>query len=127
MSCCSTHRIKRLQAVELLARIVGWNAAALISTDISEITYSAYIFHEATGEEVETTYLNEPLDPVGDFLEDTLLTGEKWTEDSTGYNFHFTPPGAIFDERQVYLIRVTFTPTDVDLEPIQTIFYLEVD
>lgn len=127
MSCC-TKKINRLQSMELLARIVGWDGSPIVALDIDTIFYDVVQFHEATGEEVAVdSGTLVALTPVADYIHDTLQLNDKWTEDNEGYNFHFIPSSSLFAvSGQVYLVRVTFTPADDDLPPLTAVFYLEV-
>jgi hypothetical protein len=125
---CRIPQIKRLQSAEVLARIVGWENTPIVPTDISTITYSAFYFREATGVEVAiTAYQDVAITPAATYLEETPILDSKWDEDEIGYNFHYILPAALFAERDMYLIRVTFTPVDVSLQPLSAIYYIEVE
>lgn len=123
MGC--TTKVPRLQTVELLARIVGWDDVPVITSDILSLSYTAFILEEATGEEnIVDGFSNVALTPVSDYVEASLLKNSKWVEDAVGYNFHFIPSADIFSERrQTYGIRVTFETAD---EPLVSVFWIEV-
>lgn len=124
MSC--SQKIKRLQTVELLARIVGWANTPIVPGDVTDISWSAFILEEATGDENATASVDEPLSPVSDYIFSSLQLDTKWEEDTLGYNFAFVVPGDVFEERgETYLIRATFNLTSG--EPLTAVFLLEVE
>lgn len=125
MGCC-IKKINRLQAVEILGRIIGYAGTPLVPDDISSISWSAYTLEPATGE--ETVVLEDVgLTPTSDYLETTLLLNAKWKEDNVGYNFHLNLDGSVFEERgKHYLIRVSFVPMDVDLPELIGVWLYEV-
>lgn len=120
-------KINRHQSAEVLGRIVGYNGTPIVPTDISSVSWSAYILEPATGEETVVTE-DVGLTPITDYLEATLLlNSEKWKEDNVGYNFHLAIPGSIFEERgRQHLIRVLFVPMDVDLPELIGVWLYEV-
>lgn len=126
---CKNVSTYRLQTLELLARIVGWNNVPIVSTDIVTMTYSAFILRQATGEEIPvSSHQNIALTPILDYISDPVVNDDKWNEDEIGYNFHFVPPSAIFTESgELYLIRVTMDPVDVDQENLYAVFFIEVE
>lgn len=126
---CKNVSTYRLQTLELLARIVGWNNVPIVSTDIVTMTYSAFILRQATGEEIPvSSHQNIALTPILDYISDPVVNDDKWNEDEIGYNFHFVPPSAIFTEAgELYLIRVTMDPVDVDQENLYAVFFIEVE
>lgn len=127
MSCCPV-KIKKGEYFELLGRIVGWEGTPILQSDVSTITYSAFILEQATGDEDEVDSFQDLPLVVADVLSDSLIINpDKWKEDSEGYNFHFVAPGDIFTQRgELYGIRITFELTDPDLDPLIAVYLFEV-
>jgi hypothetical protein len=127
MSCCPIY-IKKGEFFELLARIVGWTGSPIIQSDVTSISYDAFILREATGEETPVDSFQDVSLTVADCLENALIINPtKWDEDTIGYNFHFVPDASIFSQRgDLYGIRVTFVLADVDLDPLMAVYLLEV-
>ena len=113
----------------LMARVLGWNAVALTQSDFGTVSssssgicdwparYSVYLIDEDDPDTrtVVTGHDDNAL-TISDIIFNTLQTDDRWTVDSTGYNFRheidissnhvFTVAG-----RKV-LIQVTITPSD---------------
>lgn len=128
---CGNNKVVKGQTVEVLGRIIGWNGQPIVPSDIASISYSAYILEQATGDEnAVDTFQDVELDPVEDFLEETLLLNDvKWHEDSIGYNFHFMPDPGIFTQRgEIYLLRVTLVSIDPgEIPDLVGVWLFEVD
>jgi hypothetical protein len=126
---CNIPTTLRLQTLEILARIVNWAGLPIQISDVNAITYSAFILHQATGEETDVAgFQNVSLFPVSAYISNSLIDDVKWDEDDIGYNFHFIPSAGIFTERgQLYGIRVTIDPTNSADPNLLAVFFIEVE
>ena len=99
----------------LMARIRGDDAEDIVRADVSTITYSIYQLDEndpdaraaVTGHEDASVTVNS-------VVFDTLQTDDRWTADSTGYNFRHTIPISTYEAFAAagvhYLVEYTVTP-----------------
>lgn len=71
--------------LSLMARVVGNNAANIVQSDITSITCSVFDLDSATPD----TAIATPTITVANVVYDTLQTDNRWTKDSTGYNFRY--------------------------------------
>lgn len=99
----------------LLARVVGADAAAVKQADIASIEYTIYAL-ASTGLRGDAVEGHEAVElTVADTIYDTLQTDDRWTKDTTGYNFAHeldVSEHAAFPTAGVeYLVEVTLTPT----------------
>lgn len=110
----------------LLARIVGWSAAAITQADIAEAEYTVYLLdeHDPDTRTAVTAHTAVEL-TVADVIYDTLQTDAVWDQDATGYNFRHTVDVRPVSEEEedggglgpaftaagrTYLVEVTLTP-----------------
>jgi len=99
---------------QLMARLVGYDAANVEQADISAISYTVYDILDLD------TEVNGSTLTVADVIFDTLQTDSRWTKDTTGYNFrHQLPAAAIPTGSKVYTVQYKFTDTS------GAFFYLE--
>jgi phage gp36-like protein len=113
------------ESVPLLSRVRAYDGGYLQQADVSSIAYTV-----ADLDDPETSTAPGSL-AAGDVVFDTLQTGDLWTEDSTGYNFSWTPdasllPGAaIAGGTKVYRVEVKITPT-ASSNKIMLVWIIEV-
>lgn len=91
----------------LMARILaGDDGLAAQQADISSISYVVYDQDDLTVATTTTTSLT-----VSTVVFDTLQTDARWTVDTTGYNFGWAAPAALFPTGgKVYRTELKFTP-----------------
>jgi hypothetical protein len=109
-----------------LARVVGWDGVVLQKADLASITYTAKklvddVWTDVTGHVAATL-------AIADVISDALVTDdERWTVDSTGYNFVYlldtTAVEAFDDPDAKYLVSFSFTPTGQP--PVKVVFELD--
>lgn len=110
--------VRRNGTGEMLARVVGNDAANITQASLTSVKYTIYELdeddpdsrtavagHSAVAVTISTSVFN------------TLQTDAVWTKDATGYNFAHTPSigtNDAFGEVGVdhYLLEYTFTPAD---------------
>jgi len=111
----------------LMARLVGWNGAAITQADVSAVTYTVYAVGAKDPAErtADEDHEGVPL-TVAAVVYDELQTDAVWTADATGYNFRHTVPitgnPAFADPQRQYVVEYTLTPTTG--EPIVVSFLL---
>ena len=98
-----------------LARVTGADAANIVQADISSAVYSVYLLDDQAPD-TRGAVANHAAAAlaVASIIFDTLQTDDRWTKDSTGYNFRhvidvssnqaFTVAG------RRYLVEYTLTP-----------------
>lgn len=100
-------------AVSLMGRVVASTAAKLIQSTTSTITYAVYsrtIDDPPPGSTVVVA-AGTPL-TVATVIFNTLKIDDRWTADTTGYNFRYDPPVTETPTGGLtYRWEVTFTPT----------------
>jgi hypothetical protein len=93
-----------------LGRFVGQDAAAITQASLTSIAYKVYNLDSAT----PTTATATGTLTIASVVYDTLQTSDdRWTVDSTGFNFLDTTAGAaanLATGDQRYRIEYTFTP-----------------
>lgn len=109
-----------------MARVVGWENAAITQSDIASASYTVYLV-SATDPNVWP-----PVDDhdavaltVASIIYDTMQTAAPWTVDATGYNFRHTVPianAAFATPARSYVVQYTLTPASG--EPIVVSFAL---
>lgn len=103
--------------VILMARVLGYDNAAINQASIASITLT--VVDEKTDEAAEAVSLD-----VSDVIYDTLQTGGPWTKDSDGYNFRYD---ALASQRpeggRTY--RYEFKLTPASGEPFWVVFRIE--
>lgn len=110
----------------ILLRLTTWGAEAdrvIVQADISSIAYTIY---EIKGRDWEAVTGHEGVAiAVASSVFDTLQNDSRWDEDSTGYNFRFTPSVAShppFEKpNREYRVHIEFTPASGEpfIEPVQ--------
>lgn len=94
------------QPVTILAR-VKYDGSNITQAGISSITMLAKRLAQGTPvETLASTGLT-----VGQVVFDTLQTDDRWTRDSSGYNFAATVPKEAFPAVDEYYVAFAFTPT----------------
>ena len=91
--------------VFLAARILGNDGAYLTQATTSSITY---LVHDITaGADITSGSLT-----VSSVIFDALQTDDRWTEDTTGYNFGYAAAASSFaTPDHTYRVEFKFTPT----------------
>ncbi len=103
----------------LMARVVGNDATLVTQAAIASI--DCKVFDAVAG----GNPLAEPAVTVADSVFDTLQTDDRWTADSTGYNFrHDLPASALADGGKTYRVEYLFTPNAGLGEPFFVVFEL---
>lgn len=101
----------------LLARVTLNTGDYITADDFGTITYVV----SKGGTEIDSDSLT-----VGDVVEDTLVTDDdRWTEDTTGYNFIWDAPYTLFADQGTFKVVVTFTPASGN--PVKAIWYVVVE
>lgn len=102
-------------SVTNMARVTGADAADIVQADISSAVYSIHLLDDqAPDSRTAVTGHAAASLTVADIIFDTLQTDDRWTEDSTGYNFRHTvdissnQAFAVAGRR--YLVEYTLTP-----------------
>jgi len=99
----------------LMARIVEDDATRIVQADVSTIVYSVYLLDSSDPDTqtVQTGHDGVSL-TVANVIFDTLQTDDRWTEDSTGYNFRHTVDvssnAAFGTAGRTYRVEYTLTP-----------------
>lgn len=101
----------------LMARVLGHAAAAIAPDDVASIGYSVYLLDDDDPDARTAVAGHDDVGlTVADVLFDPLQTDDRWTVDTTGYNFRHTldvssnPAFAIAGRR--YLVEYRLTPVD---------------
>ncbi len=98
------------ESVPLLSRVRAYDGGYLIQADVSSIAYQVDDLDDPTATGSTGSLL------ASNVIFDTLQTGNLWTEDSTGYNFAWTPAASLFvgatiaGGTKVYRVEVKITP-----------------
>lgn len=89
----------------IMARVVGNDAASITQASISSIAFQVYNMdakHAVAPQSALT---------VNDVVFDSMQTGDRWTEDSTGYNFGYAVAASYLPAgKTTYRIECVFTP-----------------
>lgn len=94
----------------LMARVVGNDAANVTQASLSAITQYAYDTTNAPTTDVGVGTLT-----IANVIFDTLQTDDRWTVDSTGYNFRHDVPATVFATGGgVYRVEYKFEPASGD-------------
>jgi len=97
-------------SVPLLSRVRAYDGGFLVQADVSSIAYQVDDLDYPTVTGATGALL------ASNVVFDTLQTGDLWTEDSTGYNFAWTPPASLLPGapsaggRKFYQVEVAITP-----------------
>lgn len=92
----------------LLARVRGNSAANVTQATISSIALSVFDLTSATPDTATTTAT--PV--VASTIFDTLQTDDRWTKDTTGYNFAYAVPAAtLATGGRIYQFEFLLTPS----------------
>lgn len=103
--------------VILMARVLGYDNAAINQASIASITLT--VVDEKTGEAQDPITLD-----VSDVVFDTLQTGAPWDKDADGYNFRYDSLAAQRPEGgRTYRFAFQFAP--VIGEPFWVVFRIE--
>lgn len=103
-------------SVTCMARVVGADAANITQSDISTGVYSVYLLDDQDSDSRTAVTGHAAVSlTVADVIFDTLQTeDDRWTEDSTGYNFRYTLDVSSNEAFAIagrnYLIEFTLTP-----------------
>lgn len=90
-----------------MARVTGRDAANITQATISSITYKVFDIKDLPGSEKTSGTLT-----VSDVVFNTLQTDNRWSKDSTGYNFRHEMPASTFaDGDRFYQVEYLFTPS----------------
>jgi len=90
--------------VTCMSRIFGDDGTAVEQSDISSITLA--VFKNTSTSATYTASLT-----VADVIFDTLQTDDRWSLDSTGYNFRHAVVASVFaDGDATYRLEFKFTP-----------------
>jgi hypothetical protein len=101
---------------QLLARIVGVDAAAIVQADVSSISYSVYERDEEDAPGSGSAVRENAALTVSSVVFNALQTDARWTVDSTGYNFRYAAPVTDFpNPSKVYDVEIKFTPASGDV------------
>lgn len=101
--------------VTCLARVVGNAVTPIGTTDIGAVSYSVGLLdsHDVDSRTAVTGHTNVSLSPA-EVLFDTLQSDNRWTIDSTGYNFAHTIDISSHDAfawaGRDYLVEYRLTP-----------------
>jgi hypothetical protein len=75
-------------AAVLMARIVGLDGDAVVTSDLVDVHYSVFEVNLSDPDSLTTIAGHDNVElTVGDVFYDTLQTGEPWSVDAVGYNF----------------------------------------
>ena len=109
-----TQEIFEDSGIHLMARITGQDAANITQADISSIAYAVYDLN------VPKTAIASGALVVATVVYNTLQTDSRWRTDSTGYNFRWAAPAALFATGDTqYGAVVRLTPAAGDVFPIE--------
>lgn len=90
---------------QIMARIVGNDAANIVQADITSITLDVY------DQSSDTQTVTDEALTVASVVFDTLQTDARWTVDATGYNFRHTAEAAKFPTGgSRYRLEYNFNP-----------------
>jgi hypothetical protein len=90
-----------------MARIAGADGAAITQASLTSITYGVFNKADDSAIVAAGTALT-----IADVVFDTLQTDDRWTVDSTGYNFRHDATAATFVTGDVvHRFEYKFTPT----------------
>lgn len=91
----------------LMARIRSAAAALITQSSLTSIKYSSRVVDVPDTEVAGATLT------IGDVIFDELQTDDRWTADTTGYNFRYTlPAAAIPTGDTTYAVHFEFTAAD---------------
>lgn len=107
-------------AITCMARIMGDDAARIVTADVTSITLKTFLNYgtTATSTTTITTFTN--------IIFDTLQTDARWTKDTTGYNFRYQIPSSVFDTGDsTYRCEFLFDLTDGSQPDLFVIFSVD--
>lgn len=95
----------------VMGRVHGVDGEVMVRADITSITFK--IFNAKTDAVVDTGTLT-----IADVIFDTLQTDNRWSLDSTGYNFRHDYGNDAFPDPAVYRYEAIFTATNGTKFPV---------
>jgi len=107
-------------AITCMARIMGDDAERIVTADVTSITLKTFLNYGTTA--TSTTVIES----FTNIIFDALQTDDRWTKDTTGYNFRYQIPESVFDTGDsTYRCEFLFDLTDGSQPDLFVIFSVD--
>jgi hypothetical protein len=112
-------------AITCMARIMGDDAAPIVTADVTSITLKTFLNYGTTA--TTTTVIESFTNIIFDTLQGSVAVPDaRWTKDTTGYNFRYQIPESVFDTGDsTYRCEFLFDLTDGSQPDLFVIFSVD--